>query len=375
MDAKDNIGRTPNGSPSPILPTRRYDVDWLRVIALLLLILYHGVISFQPWAAKAIYFIENGESLAWLWIPMEMINPWRIPLLFFISGMGLRFAMERRSTLRLLADRSRRILLPAVAGFFLFCPLNLLLFQNYHDLDPQWIPNPGHLWFLFNIFAYVLLLLPVVALCKKFPGNRFIRLCCILAGKPYVLLCLLLVPYALEGQLLQPKYFSLFLFTLHGFVIGMLCFSTGFLMASTGNTFFNSARSLRFTTLALAFGLYAVRLFAFRLENTSNLLNGAECILWILAALGFAAAHLNQDSPALKRLCPAVYPVYILHLPVQLALASVLFPLNAPALLKLILLASGTFATSWALYEIIRRIPFLRPLFGMKSQSKSISQS
>ncbi|SVC15058.1 uncharacterized protein METZ01_LOCUS267912, partial [marine metagenome] len=52
---------------------RRHDVDWLRVLALGLLIVYHVVVSFQPWA-HYIFFIQNKQSLEWLWIFMGMIN-------------------------------------------------------------------------------------------------------------------------------------------------------------------------------------------------------------------------------------------------------------------------------------------------------------
>jgi len=69
---------------------RRNDVDWIRVIALGLLIIYHAVVAFQPWGHK-IWFIENGEHLEVLWIPMAMINVWRIPILFMVSGMGVFF--------------------------------------------------------------------------------------------------------------------------------------------------------------------------------------------------------------------------------------------------------------------------------------------
>ena len=64
---------------------RRHDVDWLRVLALGLLIVYHVVLSFQPWA-QYIFFIQNKQSLEGLWILMGLINIWRIPLLFVVSG-------------------------------------------------------------------------------------------------------------------------------------------------------------------------------------------------------------------------------------------------------------------------------------------------
>ncbi len=73
---------------------RRHDIDWLRVIAIGLLLIYHIAIIFQPWA-MFIGFIRSDEFLEGLWKPMTMLNVWRIPLLFYVSGMGLYFAMRK----------------------------------------------------------------------------------------------------------------------------------------------------------------------------------------------------------------------------------------------------------------------------------------
>ena len=75
---------------------RRYDVDSIRIIALILLIFYHISISFQTWALE-ISFIKNKDSLELLWLFMMLINIWLIPILFIVSGMGVYFAMERRN--------------------------------------------------------------------------------------------------------------------------------------------------------------------------------------------------------------------------------------------------------------------------------------
>ena len=66
---------------------RRYDIDWLRVIAIGLLLFYHIGIGFQPWGVF-IGFIQSEKPLESLWIPMSMLNIWRIPLLFFVSGFS-----------------------------------------------------------------------------------------------------------------------------------------------------------------------------------------------------------------------------------------------------------------------------------------------
>nr|WP_203532498.1 acyltransferase family protein [Draconibacterium halophilum] len=90
---------------------RRYDIDWLRVVAIGLLLIYHIAIVFQPWA-MFVGFIKSSEPLENLWKPMTLLNIWRIPLLFYVSGMGLFFAMQKRNYPQLLTERTRRILIP-----------------------------------------------------------------------------------------------------------------------------------------------------------------------------------------------------------------------------------------------------------------------
>ncbi len=108
------------GTEAVPLP-RRHDVDWLRTLALGLLIVFHIVLSFQFWAAS-IDFPQNDQLLGELIPFILLLSIWRIPLLFLISGMGVRFAMERRDWKALLKERASRILIPFVFGIYILGP-------------------------------------------------------------------------------------------------------------------------------------------------------------------------------------------------------------------------------------------------------------
>ena len=77
-------------TPSP----RRYEIDAVRIIVLGLLILYHATIMFQPWA-HYLLIPQNDSAIEWLWNPMQLLNVWRIPILFVISGMALWYSLIR----------------------------------------------------------------------------------------------------------------------------------------------------------------------------------------------------------------------------------------------------------------------------------------
>jgi len=171
----------------------------------------------------------------------------------------------------------------------------------------------------------------------------------------------------LEVWLLHPETFPEYAMNFHGFWLGMICFFTGFLFVSLGAVFWKALAGVRHGALAVALLLYLVRLLVFHLQGESNLLIAIESMAWMLAILGYGSIYLNKPSAALAYFSKAVYPVYIIHLPVQFALSLLILRQPLPVMVKLILLLAGTFCASLLLYEyVIRRLKWIRPLFGMK---------
>ena len=345
-------------------PPRRHDVDWLRTLAIGLLIVFHVVLSFQSWAAST-GFPQNEQLLEELVPFISMLAVWRIPLLFLISGMGVRFAMERRDWKELLKDRTLRILVPYLFGIAVLGPL-LVVGMPYLGWDAEYTLNFGHLWFLLNIFLYVVWLLGIMVYLKDRSDNAFVRFLSRAVSRPWGLY-LFALPLIAEAWLVKPDYFSIYIDNVHGWVMGLICFFTGFLFMSIEEVFWPAVARIRWTALVAASSLYLVRLLALGLENELSWLNALESMSWMLAALGFGSLYLNRPSRSLAYLSKAVYPVYIVHLPVQFFIAYFVLPLMLAAYLKLGLMLVGTFGISLLLYEFaLRRLKWLRPLFGMK---------
>lgn len=343
---------------------RRYDIDWLRVIAIGLLLIYHIAIIFQPWALF-IGFIRSEESLEGLWKPMTMLNIWRIPLLFYVSGMGVYFAMRKRHWKALLLERSRRILLPFFFGIIAIAPLHFLVFQKYYGMPLSYYPHAGHLWFLGNIFAYVVLLAPLFYYLKKHEGGAFWKGLSGFMSNPFGPL-LVSVFFILEVVLVNPGLFEMYAQTWHGFFLGLLAFFFGFLFVYSGSAFWNTLLKWRWLYTILALGLYLVRFLVFDLKSPGYLM-AIESNCWIFGLFGWAYKYLNRPSSILSYLGQAAYPVYIIHMFILYAGAYMILPLEIPVALKFILIVIFTGLASFVLYEfVIRRIGFLRPLFGLK---------
>lgn len=342
----------------------RYDADRMCVLVFGLLIIHHAASAFMPWSTHLLLIWNKGS---WLGITrfIEMINPWGIPLLFVVSGMGLRLAIERRNWLQFAGFLSLRMLLPLAFSIFIIGPLSLAIAFSYYYGRASYVPTPGHLWFLGNLLIYVPLLFPILIWVKHSPNNWLVRGFEHLVGAGRGLgVVFLAVPLILEAILVKPMDYVSYPFRWHGFVLGLICFVLGFLFVTTGETGRNATKRLRFAALALGFGLALARLF--KLWSPSNVLLALESMSWIIAVWGFASRYLDKPSKTLRYLSTAVFPVYIIHLPVQLFVSSFILPLGIHPLPKLFLLVVLTLSGSLGLYEIVKRIRWVRALFGMR---------
>jgi len=294
-----------------------------------------------------------------------MLNVWRIPFLFYVSGMGVYFAIRKRSWKELLLERSTRILIPFVFGTVAIVPLHFLVFQEYYNLPLGYYAHSAHLWFLGNIFAYVLILLPLFFYLKKTEGGRFNKGLSYFMSYPIGPLSISAF-FILETTMVRPQIFEMYAQTWHGFFLGLLAFFFGFLFVYSGTTFWQTVLKWRCLYMGMAVALYIIRLIVFELKSPGYLM-AVESNCWIFAVFGFGYKYLNKPGSTLNYLSQAAYPVYIIHMVVLYAGAMIILPLDLPVLLKFISIIVFTGTVCLLIYEfIIRRIGFLRPLFGLK---------
>ncbi|MBS1491665.1 MAG: acyltransferase family protein [Bacteroidetes bacterium] len=349
-----------------MLSNRKYYIDWIRVIAIGLLLIYHVAIGFQPWG-RLIGFITNAQSWESLWIPMTMLNVWRIPLLFFVSGMGVYFAMQRRNWKQLITERVQRILLPFVFGYFCIVPIYLFMFQSNNGMKVDYYPNPGHLWFLANIFIYVVVLSPLFFFLKKNESGLFVLGMRKILSTPLAWV-IVVFAFTAEALIVDPHPYELYALTAHGFVLGMMAFFFGFSFMLSGDDFWKMLAKWKWGFVSVAVGLFLVRWIIFHLQVPVYLLV-AESESWIFSVLALGYSYLNRPSKVLDYLSEAAYPVYILHMIFLYTGASLVFPISIDVRLKFILVLLFTFAGCFVTYDfVVRRVRLLRFLFGLRKR-------
>lgn len=341
---------------------RRYDIDWIRVIAIALLMVYHVAIVFQPWGLM-IGFMTNAEPWESLWLPMTMLNIWRIPILFFIAGMGLIFSFQNRNWKELLKERALRIGIPFVFGIVVIAPLYLLILQNYYQWKIQYNPHVSHLWFLGNILCYILLTIVPLYFLKIACNSLFaVKLRRVLGS--YLIFPIVIVCFVLETLIVNPPIYEMYATTSHGFFLGLLAFVFGSLFAYSGDGFWNKLTKLKWLFLILAFSFFAIRAGNY-LSFPQKVNLPIETCLWVFTIFAFAKQYLNIPHRILTYFSKAAYPVYILHMIFLGLSCTLLLPLSISVYIKFFGVLSGTIAGSLLCYELIKRVKYLRVLFGI----------
>ncbi|HNF78826.1 MAG TPA: acyltransferase family protein, partial [Cyclobacteriaceae bacterium] len=72
---------------------RRYDLDWLRFIAIVVLLFFHTGMLFNQWE----WHVKNSETSTTFSYWMVWSHFFRMPLLLFISGAGTYMALGKRT--------------------------------------------------------------------------------------------------------------------------------------------------------------------------------------------------------------------------------------------------------------------------------------
>ena len=111
---------------------RRYDIDALRSIAMFLLIFYHLGISFTL-IAPQILFVQNKRTPGGIWPLLNIMNNWRIPLVFLIAGVALRLSFSKRTKMQIFKERAKILILPWLFGTLIFSTSSALIVGRYYN--------------------------------------------------------------------------------------------------------------------------------------------------------------------------------------------------------------------------------------------------
>ena len=375
---------------------RRYDLDWLRVLAFSAVFFYHCSRFFD----EGDWHIKNNTTSALVDTLKGIFDLWGMPLIFMISGASIFFALRPGGATRFLRDRVWRLLVPLAFGILVLAPPQIYLerlahgeFQGnfleflplYFRDWPIWGGNFAwtgvHLWYLEYLFLFTLVLLPLFAALKNPSGKRFTGILARLSARPGaiflwvlpgVLLIILGDPYGLMRPAPTESVARLFLspFVTYGFLV----FSDLRIQVAI----IRQRRIALVLALVLILAMPVITgLFeegpSFLIYALGILLVGVLMWSCLLAVLGYGMRYLTANHRLLAYANEAVLPFYILHQPVILILGYFIIPLPLSILAKYLIIAPLAFGITLGLYEFgIRRVTLVRRVFGLKAQKRDL---
>ena len=377
---------------------RMYELDWLRVLAVSLVLFYHVGMIFVPWK----FHIKNDETSTLLQYVMVWAHQWRMPLLLFVSGAATLMAVKNYTTGRFLLERHKRLFIPVLLAFFVIVPPQIYIekinqyssFSEFYKTVFQFVSYPKgsfswhHLWFVVYLLTFTMISLPVLLMLKRNPSGKIMTVLSAFFSKrgsfiiPLLIIIFsqaLLLPYFPEETHDLKKdwaYFTLY----------FLFFLFGILMTSN-HQIWKAVKDQRHLNMILALTSLAVLWWAYwvpdyhmgddfywikfdTLWHTTRICTGW---FWVIAILGYGQVVLNFNKPYLKHLNEAAFPFYILHQTVIIVIGYFIIQWGTGLWTKFWVISFLSFSISILIYWFwIRPFNMMRFLFGMKLKKKTV---
>jgi glucan biosynthesis protein C len=403
-----NTGAVTEQQASNKEPVRLHYLDWLLVLAILGVVLFHTV---HPFDELGDWIIKNVERSAIVTFYGGFFTLWGMPFFFFMAGATSWISLQRRTVGQYIRARVTRLLIPFIVGTIILTPIQVYyelihkgwwkggsfiefilssevrnyFFFEFHQLTfgLEFFGRVGyHLWFVAFLFLFAIITLPVFSWLKKEAGRRFVAWLAQLAKWRGGLL-LFVIPMILARFLLQQDIPSDD-YGLADFVYYLLFFISGYIVI-VNERFLQAIH--RDWWLYLIPGILCT-LFFFSISvgipvwdwmgspgtpgfYLSWTLHGINSWCWIMVMFRVGMRFLDHTSKRLQYLREASYPIFIVHQPVIVFIAFYAVQWEVNLAIKLLVVVLGTFAVSFGLYELlVRRINPVRVLFGMKPRKK-----
>ncbi|MCK4899632.1 MAG: acyltransferase family protein [Anaerolineales bacterium] len=382
-------------------------LDWLQVLAILGVFLFHAV---HPFDDLADWHIKNVEKSVLATFFVGFFVLWGMPFFFLMAGATSWFSLRRRTAGRYVHERVTRLLFPFIIGAIVLTPIQAYyelthkgwwqggsiiefilsseartyFYTEYHPLTfgPEIFGAVGyHLWFVAFLFAFSLIALPVFTWLNGDSGKRFVAS---LAQLPKWRggLLVFVIPLILIRFILQPFFpeysgWSDFFFLLVFFISGYILIADERFMRAIRRDWLlylilGIACTLFFFSVAAGVPVYdwlgspGTPMF-----YVSQTLWGINSWCWTMFIFYVGMRFLDYTNKRLQYSREASYPFFFFHQPVIIFIAFYAVQWEAHLLIKLLVVVIGSFAVSLGLYELfVRRINPVRTLFGMKPRRR-----
>ncbi len=373
---------------------RHFGMDWLRIGAFALLILYHIGMYFVPWG----WHVKIAEPIDWVTIPMLATNGWRLALLFLVSGYASAALFAKLGGSSAFArSRSARLLIPLLFAVVFIIPpqpwIDLAGQHGYphgflhfwlHDyfgsqfIDGIALPTWQHLWFVVYLWVYTMLAALLLALIPETARMRIADRVAAALGGWRLLVLPMLVWIAIYAAFPDHDETHALFDDGPSHLHYLTAFAIGWLLRVRPVLFEAVARCWKLAAVLALIGFAPIAWvewtwpgdirapgWAILMYHLARQVQGWATIV---ALLGIADRWWNRDHPQRTMLAEAVFPFYIVHQTIIVVVGWYLLKADAAALPSFLILIATTTLGCWLFYRIGRNIGWLRPLIGLQGR-------
>ena len=372
--------------------SRLHWLDNLRWVTVLLVLVYHVIYFYNN---KGVFGGIGGFDANPTGQPQDVVMyilyPWFMLLLFLVAGISARYALERQSHREFVAVRTRKLLVPATIGLFVFQWMtgyfNIQISGVAQGVTDKMASIPsvarwfacalsgtGPLWFVQDLWLFSLLLVLVRRIdredkCWNWCGN---------ISWWGILLLGVLVFLGSQALVMHPRPDSADgLFNLYKPLTYLVPFLLGYWVFSHPQVQDKVARMrMPLLVAAIAAGV-ALVVTTWGDNNTSpqymsGILNNLYAWLMMLALMGCFKAWCDVTGRFATYMTRSSYGIYVVH---YLVIASLGYMMRVytqlPVWSMYLLLLVAVMMLSPAIYELVRRIPVVCwCVLGMKGHNK-----
>lgn len=368
---------------------RQYYIDWLRIMLILSVFLFHIGMIFNTWPWHIKNDEQYGGALRQL---MTFLHSWRMPLLFMLSGAGTFFALGKRTSGQYLSERFKRLVIPLAIGIFTLVPVQVYIekinqFSSlveyyphmFEGIYPEGNFSWHHLWFIAYLFVISLFISPFLNFLRSERFQRFTSRIERIVIKPFAL-NIFIIPLLLSQIILRPFFETETNDLVNDWAsitYYIIFFLAGFILLPVRNIT-EAMRKYRLLYLAEVVAVTIVMFkvpYMARSEESGEIIRDVSSIFlaWSCAvtAIGFAKQYFNINSPLRKLANEAIYPFYLLHQPVIVITGYFTIQLDVAVAWKVVIVLLSSFTLTTAIYWfLIRPFNLSRIIFGMKKTEK-----
>jgi glucan biosynthesis protein C len=399
-----NKGMASQGNSNAPTSVRLHYLDWLRVLAILMVFLFHAVHVFDEGG----WHIKNAEQSEIITIVVVLVGLWGMPFFFMVAGSASWFALQRRTPRQYATERIKRLLIPYLVGTLLFSPLQYYLWwlntvqirgqtwslreflafeiPRFNPLmlrapgfSPRWLGVGMHLWFVGFLFAFAMITLPLFRWLKGEAGQRLIgrtaRLCAHRGGIFIFVVPLVVLQVCVRPLAPHEHDWADFLYQMAFFILGFVLYAhqditkairrDGWLLFGVGTAI-----------VAVLLGMYLAGLPVMEWGEDPSVpqyygiqtLVSFIALSYTLTLISFGMRFLDFTNRWLRYAQENVLPFFVVHQPVIVVIAFFVVQWELGILPKLLIVVTASFIVAVGLTECIKRVGILRVMFGLKAR-------